>query len=85
MKSDDDVDDDDFARELARYCEDEIANENRRDERRNESESFQLSPIGNAGGAIFPSIMNSAEDVSEVNATLLGGDESCGKATGGMS
>ena len=50
-KSDDDVDNDELARELACYCEDEIANENQRDEQRNESESFQLSPIGNAGGA----------------------------------
>ena len=74
MKSDDDkVDDDEFASELARYCDDEIANENQR-----QSDALILSPINHDVGAFSP--INTSLAAASINETnyslfLVGGDE----------
>ena len=61
MKSDDEVDDDEFANELARYCDDEIANENQR-----QSDALMLSPIHHAVSAFSP-INNMSVAASSIN------------------
>jgi hypothetical protein len=66
MKSDDEVDDDEFANELARYCDDEIANENQR-----QSNALMLSPINHAVGAFSPiNISVAASSMNETNNSL---------------
>lgn len=61
-KSDDEVDDDEFTNELARYCDDEIANENQR-----QSEAMQLSHINHAVGFFSP--INMSVTAASINET----------------
>ena len=68
MKTDDDkVNDDEFASELARYCDDEIANENQR-----QIDALILSPINHDVGAFSPINMSSAAaSINETNYSLF--------------
>lgn len=62
----DDVDDDEFANELARYCDDEIA-ENQR-----QCDALMLSPINHAVGNFSPIIMSvTASSINERNNSLF--------------